>query len=93
MTIMVGLSALVGATLFIGSASAQQQVTGTDQFCIRGPTGPIKCDYQSMAQCEQARPRNENDRCVSRSQTEPTFGGPAPSGQREQAPTPGEQRD
>jgi hypothetical protein len=87
------VSALVAATLLVGSASAQQPVAGAGPFCIKGPTGPIKCEYQSMAQCEQARPQNENDRCVSRAQAEATVGGPPPSGQREQAPAPGEQRD
>jgi hypothetical protein len=86
--------ALVGATVFIGSAVAQQQqLAGPGQFCIKGPTGPVKCEYQTMAQCEQARPQNENDRCVSRSQAEGTVGGPAAATQREPAPTPGEQKD
>jgi hypothetical protein len=88
------LSALAGATLFVGSAVAQQQqFTGTGQFCIKGPTGPIKCEFQTMAQCEQQRPQNENDRCMSRVQAEGTVGGPAASGKREPAPAPGEQKD
>jgi len=86
------LSALVGATLFIGSAVAQQQITGSGEFCIKGPTGPIKCEYQSMAQCQQGRPLNENDQCVSRSQAEGSVAGPR-SDQRSPAPAPGEQKD
>ncbi len=44
-------SALAGATLFIGSAVAEQQrLTGTGQYCTKGPTGTIKCEYQTMAQ-------------------------------------------
>ena len=93
MKTILALSALVGATLFLGSAFAQQGITGAGQVCIRGPTGPIKCEYQSMAQCQQARPQNENDRCVVRSEVESTVGGAARPGQREQAPMPGEQRD
>ena len=53
------ISALVGATLFIGPAVAQQQITGTAEFCIKGPTGPIKCEYRSIAQCEQGRPKTK----------------------------------
>jgi hypothetical protein len=87
------LSALVGATLFTGSAIAQQQVTGAGQFCIKGPTGTAKCEYQTMAQCEQQRPQNENDRCVPRSQAEGTVGGPSSSDKREPAPSPSEQKD
>jgi hypothetical protein len=87
------LSALVGATVLAGSAIAQQQVTGAGQFCIKGPTGPAKCEFQTMAQCEQQRPQNENDRCVPRAQAEATVGGPSPSNKRDPAPAPGEQKD
>jgi hypothetical protein len=80
--------ALVAATLSIGPAAAQQKVTGTGDFCIKGASGPIKCEYQTMAQCEQARPQGP-DRCVSRTEGERTVGGP----QREPAPAPGEQKD
>jgi len=86
-------TALAGGVLSIGSALAQQQITGAGQFCIKGPTGSIKCDYQSMEQCQQERPQNENDRCVSRSEVESTVGGFARPGLREQAPAPGEQKD
>ena len=84
-------TALVAATLFIGPAVAQnqQQLTGTGQFCVKGASGPIKCEYQTMAQCEQARPQGP-DRCVSRPEAGGTTGGPA---QREQAPAPGDQKD
>jgi hypothetical protein len=84
--------ALVAATLFIGSAVAQQQqLTGTGQFCIKGASGPVKCAYQTMAQCEQARPVGSSDQCVSRPQAADTVGGP--SVPRAPAPAPGEQRD
>ena len=79
-------TALVAATLFMGPAVAQnqQQVTGTGQFCIKGASGPIKCEYQTMAQCEQARPSGSPDQCVSRSEAG-TVGRAAPS--------PGDQKD
>ena len=85
-------SAVVAVTLFMGPAVAQnqQQLTGTGQFCIKGASGPIKCEYQTMAQCEQTRPQGSPDRCVSRSEVEGTIGAPA---QREPAPAPGEQKD
>jgi hypothetical protein len=90
-TVMV-LGALVGAMFVIGSAVAQQQITGTGEFCVKGPTGPIKCEYGSMAQCQQGRPQNENDQCISRSQAEGSVGGPR-SNPRDLAPAPGEQKD
>lgn len=84
-------TALVAATLFVGSAVAQQQqLSGTGQFCLKGATGPIKCEYQTMAQCDQARPQGSPDQCVSRSQAQGTIGGPA---LREQPNAPGQQKD
>jgi Protein of unknown function (DUF3551) len=84
-------TALVAAILFAGPAIAQQQqVAGTGQFCIKGATGPIKCEYQTMEQCQQARPQGTADQCLSRSQVQSTVGGPAA---REQPSAPGEQKD
>jgi hypothetical protein len=80
---------LLAATLFAGPAVAQnqQQVTGTGQFCIKGGNGPVKCEYQTMAQCQQARPLGSTDQCVDRAQAQGTVGGRAlPS-------APGEQKD
>jgi hypothetical protein len=91
MKTVLALTALFGATLMTGSASAQQQISGAGQFCIKGPTGPLKCEYQTMAQCEQARPPGSSDQCVSRSQLEGTTGGPA-RGDRATG-LPGDQRD
>jgi hypothetical protein len=86
--------AVVGATLFIGAAAAQQQqLTGTGQFCIKGATGPIKCEYQTMAQCQEARPQGTSEQCLARAQAGGTVGGPASPAQREQPPAPGEQKD
>ena len=84
---------LMAVCLVTGLAAAQRQLVGTGSFCVKGPYGPIKCEYQSMEHCQQERPMNDNDRCISRSQGEGTIGGPTPSHQREQAPAPGEQRD
>jgi hypothetical protein len=80
-------TALLAATLFMGPALAQnqQQVSGTGQFCIKGASGPIKCEYQTMALCEQARPSGSTDQCVPRSEAG-TVG-------RAPAPAPGEQKD
>ena len=80
-------TALVAAGLFLGPAVAQnqQQLTGTGQFCIKGASGPIKCEYQTMAQCEQARPSGSPDQCVPRSEAG-TVG-------RAPAPAPGDQKD
>ena len=79
----------LGTIALIGSAVAQQRITGSGQFCIQGPTGPIRCEFATMEQCQQLRPPSENDRCVSRSQAAGTVGGPA----REPAPMPDEQKD
>jgi hypothetical protein len=82
-------TALLAATLFMGPAVAQnqQQVTGTGQFCIKGASGPIKCEYQTMAQCQEARPLGSSDQCVDRSQAQGTVG------RRELPSAPGEQKD
>ena len=88
MRALLTATALVAAILFTGSAVAQQKLTGTAPFCIKGATGPIKCEYQTMAQCQQARPSSEQ--CLSRSEVEGTIGGPT---RREPAPAPGEQKD
>ena len=82
-------TALLAAILFMGPAVAQtqQQVTGTGQFCIKGASGPINCAYQTMAQCQEARPSGSADQCVDRAQAQGTVGGRAlPS-------APGEQKD
>ena len=87
-------AALVAATLITGPAMAQQQLTGTGQFCIKGATGPVKCAYQTMAQCEQARPQGSSDQCISRPDAAAgTVGGPGASAPREQPSAPGEQKD
>jgi len=84
-------STALAVTLFAGAAVAQQQqIAGTGQFCIKGPTGPIKCEYQTMEQCQQARPQGSSEQCLSRLQLQSTVGGPAA---QEQPSAPGEQKD
>ena len=82
-------TALLAATLFTGPAIAQnqQQMTGTGQFCLKGASGAIKCEYQTMAQCQEARPVGSTDQCVDRPQAQGTVGG------REPARAPGDQKD
>ena len=91
MRMTIASTALVVATLLAGPAIAQQQqLAGSGQFCIKGATGPIRCEYQTMEQCQQARPQGPADQCLSRSQVQSTVGGPAA---REQPSAPGEQKD
>ena len=83
-------AALLAATVFMAPALAQnqQQVTGTGKYCIKGESGPIKCEYQTMAQCQEARPLGSADACVDRPQAQQgTVGGREPAG------APGEQKD
>ena len=90
------LTGLAGIALFVGAAVAQeQQITGTGPFCIKGPTGPAKCEYQTYDQCQQARSQNRNDDCVSRSLVEATIigEGAAASGTGYGTGLPGDQRD
>jgi hypothetical protein len=90
MRVLLISTVLVTPAFFMGPAIAQQQLTGTAQFCIKGPTGPIKCEYQTMAQCQEARPQGPSDQCVPRAEAEGTIGGPP---QRERPSAPGEQKD
>jgi hypothetical protein len=92
-------TALIAVGLLAGSAVAQtpgassqpkQQLSGTGDFCLKGSTGPIRCEYQTMAQCDQARPQGSADQCVARSQAAGTTGGPT---LREQPNSPGGQKD
>jgi hypothetical protein len=91
MKTMLAVTAVIGVTLLTGSASAQQQTDREGQFCIKAPSGAMKCDYQTMAQCEQARPPGSSDPCFARPQPQGTTGGPAPSDRS--TGLPGDQRD
>jgi hypothetical protein len=85
MPTLAGTAALL-AVFIVGPAAAQkqQQIVGTAQFCIKGASGPIKCEYPTMAQCDQAKPQGSNDQCVERSEAQ------SPRGS---APSPGTQKD
>jgi hypothetical protein len=72
-------TALLAVTLFAGPAVAQQQLTGTAQFCVKGASGPIKCEYQTLALCQQALPSGSSDQCISRSEAQGTVGGAPPA--------------
>jgi hypothetical protein len=90
MRTLIAASALIAATLLAGPAVAQ---TGSGQFCLKSMTGDAKCNYQTMAQCEQAKSSNSADQCVSRSQLQGTTGSGAgstlaPGGSRS-SPSPG----
>jgi len=91
MKAIVASVALVALSLSTGPMAAQQQMTGTGEFCVKGTAGPPKCEYQTMAQCQQARPQGSSDQCVARSQAHGTVGGPTQ--QREQPNAPGQQKD
>jgi len=90
MRTIVASVALVAFSLSAWQLAAQQQMTGTGDFCIKGATGPAKCEYQTMAQCDQARPQGSADQCVARSQAAGTSAGPT---LREQPNSPGGQKD
>jgi hypothetical protein len=83
---------LIAVSLSTGPATAQQQqqMSGTGDYCIKGATGPIRCEYQTMAQCDQARAQGSADQCVARSQGAGTTAGPT---LREQPSSPGGQKD
>jgi hypothetical protein len=76
MKAMIASTTLVAA-LFTGPAVAQQQqqTTGTAQYCLKGATGPIKCEFHNRADCEAAKPSNSSDQCVLRSEQQGTVGG------------------
>lgn len=90
MRVIVASLVLIAASLSAGPVLAQQQLSGTGDYCIKGATGPIRCEYQTMAQCDQARPQGSADQCISRSQAAGTTAGPT---LREQPNSPGGQKD
>jgi hypothetical protein len=90
MKLTVTCIALVALCLAAGPLAAQQQLTGTGDFCIKGATGSIRCEYQTMAQCDEARPQGAADQCIARSQAAGTTAGPA---LREQPNSPAAQKD
>jgi hypothetical protein len=90
-----GMKAIITSTallaLLAGPAVAQQPNTATGQVCLKSATA-LNCAYQTMAQCEQARPSGSSDQCVTRPTPDSTVGG-ASSEQRQPAPAPDDQKD
>src|SRR5262245_35321824 len=70
MRTLIASAALV--TLLAAPASAQ--MSGTGQFCLKSSAGSAQCNYQTMAQCEQARPKGSADQCLDKSQISGTTG-------------------
>ena len=68
MRILIAASALA---LLTTPSLAQ---TGTGQFCLRGPTGSAQCTFQTMAQCEMAKPAGLASQCFDRTQLQGTTG-------------------
>jgi Protein of unknown function (DUF3551) len=66
-------SMLVAIALFVAPSAALAQV-GTGQFCLKSSAGQPNCNYQTMAQCEQAKPAGSSDQCIPRSQAGGTTG-------------------
>ena len=64
-------TALATTALFAAPAGAQ---TGTGEFCVKTMSGEARCEYRSMAQCEQALPSGSRDQCVERAQVSGTTG-------------------
>jgi hypothetical protein len=77
------LIAVSAVTLVVLAAPAVAQ-TGTGQVCLRGLTGAAQCNFQTMAQCEMAKPAGLSSQCFDRTQLLGTTGSgvgtPAPSG-------------
>jgi hypothetical protein len=71
MRTLITASALTLAVLASQSAMAQ---TGTGRFCLTGLAGPAQCSFQTMAQCEQAKPAGLASQCLDRSLVEGTTG-------------------
>jgi hypothetical protein len=73
-------------------AQQQQELTGTGQFCLKKAGGPPQCQWQTMAQCEQAKPAGSTDQCVDRNKDSTVGAGqdtvPMPSGSSPSNPVP-----
>lgn len=69
MRTLMRTSSLAIAMALGTAAIAQQQLelTGTGQFCLKKAVGPVQCQWQTMAQCQQAKPAGSTDQCVDRS--------------------------
>ena len=73
MRTLFAATALTFALLTAQSAVAQD-ISGAAQICLSTPSGPSLCNFQTMAQCENAKLPTTTSRCVDRSLVEGTVG-------------------
>jgi hypothetical protein len=59
---MIALAAVVAVAALTVPASAQQ---GSGKFCLKGPGTAMKCSYQTMAACDQAKKGGQS--CIQNS--------------------------
>jgi hypothetical protein len=80
MRTLIAASAVTFALLTTPSVAQ----TGGGQFCLKGPTGAAQCNFQTMAQCESAKPAGLSSQCFDRTQLQGTtgsgVGAPSPGG-------------
>jgi hypothetical protein len=94
MRALIVTSGLAIAMFVTGVAIAQQQqeLTGTGQFCLKKAGSPAQCQWETMAQCEKARPAGSNDPCVDRTKDSTVGSGqdtiPMPGGSSPSNPVP-----
>ena len=79
MRTLIASSALVAAALLTTPQLATAQ---NAPFCLKSVSGVTNCIYQSMAQCEQAKPAGSADQCLSAAQA----GGTTGQGSQQQQP-------
>ena len=62
------LVGLLLAAFVSAQAQVSQNMTGSGPFCLKSSAGNASCIYQTMAQCEQAKPSSSSDQCLDRAQ-------------------------
>ena len=70
---LITAAAMTFAVLTAQSAVAQD-ITGDRQICLSTPTALSMCQFQTMAQCENAKLPTTISRCIDRSEIEGTVG-------------------
>jgi hypothetical protein len=74
MRTMTAFAAFATAALLATPAAAQGGgPVGSGNFCLKSATGEL-CAYQTMAECEKAKPAGSNQQCVERSSIGGTTG-------------------
>ena len=76
---LITAAAMTFAVLTAQSAIAQD-ITGDRQICLSTPSSLSMCQFQTMAQCENAKLPATISRCVDRSEVEGTVGQGSGSG-------------